>query len=214
MHDVPYIQNKNLGPEITACMTRVATEIRKIIPADTPCGLQILACGNKQAISIAKASDCQFIRSEGFVFSHVADEGFTDACAGDLMRYRRSIDAEDVLVFCDIKKKHSSHSISADVSLLETAKAAEFFLSDGIVITGSSTGCPTSPDDLNEVYQKIMGPILIGSGVTEANLGNYFERADAVIVGSHFKKGGDWSCKLSEDRVTGFMKKINKLRHM
>ena len=48
----------------------------------------------------------QFIRAEGFVFSHVADEGLMNACAGDLMRYRREIDAEDIMVFTDVKKKH------------------------------------------------------------------------------------------------------------
>ena len=52
------------------------------------------------------SSGLQFIRAEGFVFSHVADEGFMDACAGDLMRYRKSIDANDVAVYNDIKKKH------------------------------------------------------------------------------------------------------------
>lgn len=47
-----------------------------------------------------------FIRAEGFVFSHVADEGFTDANAGLILRYRSKIQADDVLVFTDIKKKH------------------------------------------------------------------------------------------------------------
>lgn len=47
-----------------------------------------------------------FIRAEGFVFSHVADEGLLDACAGRLLRYRRSIGAGHVMIFTDIKKKH------------------------------------------------------------------------------------------------------------
>lgn len=47
-----------------------------------------------------------FIRAEGFVFSHVADEGLLNACAGDLLRYRKQIGAEHVEIFTDIKKKH------------------------------------------------------------------------------------------------------------
>lgn len=47
-----------------------------------------------------------FIRAEGYVFSHIADEGFMDANAGLVLRYRKSIQAENVLVFTDIKKKH------------------------------------------------------------------------------------------------------------
>ena len=45
-------------------------------------------------------------------------------------------------VFADIKKKHSAHAITADVSLVETAQAAEFFLADGVIVTGTATGHP------------------------------------------------------------------------
>lgn len=48
------------------------------------------------------------MRAEGFVFGHVADEGFMQSCAAELLRYRRIIDAEHILVFTDIKKKHRS----------------------------------------------------------------------------------------------------------
>lgn len=137
MHDIPYVQEQLLGPEAVACMTRLALEVRNIIPTTVmPIGIQILACGNKQALAVAKACNLQYIRAEGFVFDHVADEGYTKACAGDLLRYRKLIDASDILVFTDLKKKHSAHSITQDVSLLETAKAAEFFLTDGVIITG------------------------------------------------------------------------------
>lgn len=59
-----------------------------------------------EAVAIAQACAFNFIRAEGFVFSHIADEGFTDANAGTLLRYRKNIGAEDILVFADIKKKH------------------------------------------------------------------------------------------------------------
>lgn len=67
---------------------------------------QVLAAGNTEALAIAKACSLNFIRAEGFVFSHIADEGFLDANAGHILRYRRHIEAEDVLIFTDIKKKH------------------------------------------------------------------------------------------------------------
>lgn len=139
MHDVPYIQNENIGPEVIASMTRISAEIKKILPKKTPCGIQVLASANCQALAIAKAANLQFIRAEGFVFSHIADEGFTDACAGHLLRYRKQIDADNILIFTDLKKKHSSHSITNDVSLLETVHAAEFFLTDGVILTGWNT---------------------------------------------------------------------------
>ena len=56
--------------------------------------------------SVAFLSGLDFMRAEGFVFSHVADEGLLNACAGDLLRYRRQIGAEHIQIFTDIKKKH------------------------------------------------------------------------------------------------------------
>ena len=83
-----------------------------------------------------------FVRVEGFVFAHVADEGLIESDAGALLRYRRAIGAEGVRVFADVKKKHSAHAITADVDLAETAHAAEFFLADGVIVTGAATGEP------------------------------------------------------------------------
>lgn len=40
------------------------------------------------------------------MYSHVADEGWMDACAGGLLRFRKQIGAEDINIFTDIKKKH------------------------------------------------------------------------------------------------------------
>jgi len=148
MHDVPYVKAP-AGPEIISAMTRICSDVKQCLPSKIPCGIQILAAANQEAVAVAQASRCDFIRCEGFVFGHVADEGYIDSCAGSLLRYRKSIAAEGIQIYCDIKKKHSAHSITADVSLAETAKAAEFFLADGLIVTGSSTGDPAKPADLN-----------------------------------------------------------------
>lgn len=42
----------------------------------------------------------------------------------------------------------SSHAVTADVSLAETARAAELFMSDGIIVTGTATGEPAEPQHL------------------------------------------------------------------
>ncbi|KAI8126243.1 hypothetical protein FF38_01152 [Lucilia cuprina] len=212
MHDIPYIQEHDLGPETVACMTRVSQEIRNIIPTSCmPIGIQILACGNKQALAVAKACNLQYIRAEGFVFDHVADEGYTKACAGSILRYRQQIDAKDILIFTDLKKKHSAHSITQDVTLLETAKAAEFFLTDGVIITGNATGEAAKPQDLLELKGKLQVPLLIGSGITKDNLKDYYHHIQAAIIGSHFKRQGLWYNEISESSVDQFMEQVKTL---
>lgn len=210
MHDTPYL-NKNVGPEITAGMTTVACAVRKELP-DIPCGLQILAGANKEALAAAHASGFDFIRAEGFVFAHVADEGIIESCAGELLRYRKQIGAENILIFTDIKKKHSSHSITSDVSISETAHAAEFFLSDGVIVTGAATGLEADLDEIREVKKSVGIPVLVGSGVTLENLKNYLESSDALIVGSYFKKGGIWTNPIDPSKVKNFMKKAKAIR--
>nr|XP_046202197.1 protein C19orf12 homolog isoform X1 [Oncorhynchus gorbuscha] len=90
-----------------------------------------------------------FIRAEGYVFSRVADEGLLNACVGVLLRYGKQIKAEHVQIFTDNKKKHSSHVLTSDVSIVETARATEFFPSlTGIIITGTATGVQADPVEL------------------------------------------------------------------
>jgi membrane complex biogenesis BtpA family protein len=196
-HDRPYLKGA-VGPEITAAMTAIAREVKREIAL--PLGIQVLAGANREAIAVAHASGADFIRAEGFVFAHVADEGVIESCAGDLLRYRRAIGAERVLVFTDIKKKHSAHAITADVSIVETAKAAEFFLADGVIVTGVSTGEPASPDEVRDVAESVRMPVLVGSGITPANLSR-FASAHGFIVGSSVKQGGVWSNPMDVEAV-------------
>ena len=140
------------------------------------------------------------MRVEGFVFAHVADEGLIESSAGDLLRYRRAIGADGVLVFADIKKKHSAHAITADVDIAETAKAAEFFSVDGVVVSGSATGSPADAEEVRAVSSAVSVPTLIGSGITPDNIGRY-PGADAFIVGSSVKSDGLWSGRLDLART-------------
>jgi len=208
MHDIPYIKG-GVGHEISTIMALIAHAIKH--ETRLPIGIQILAGANKEALAVAKASSIDFIRAEGFVFAHTADEGIIEAQAGDLLRYRKQIDANAVAIFTDIKKKHSSHSITQDVSLLDTAKAARFFLSDGVIVTGSHTGEAASIDELKALKEHLDFPILVGSGITKDNVATYLPICDAMIIGSYFKEQGYWENKLSYDRVANFMESVKKI---
>jgi membrane complex biogenesis BtpA family protein len=196
-HDRPYLKDA-AGPEIVASMAVIGQDVRRA--ASLPLGIQILAGANQAALAVAQACGASFIRVEGFVFAHVADEGLIESSAGKLLRYRKLIGADGIRVFADIKKKHSAHALTADVSLVETAKAAEFFLVDGVIVSGVATGEPTDAAEVRAVAVAVGVPVLVGSGVTSGNLRDY-DAADALIVGSDVKTGGVWSGRLDETRV-------------
>lgn len=205
-HDRPYLKS-SVGPEIGAAMAVVGSEVRR--GARLPLGIQVLAGANMWAVAIAHACGASFVRVEGFVFAHVADEGLIESTAGSLLRYRRAIGAENVRIFADIKKKHSAHAITADVDIVETAKAAEFFQADGVIVSGVSTGQPADAREVEAVSRAVSVPTLVGSGITPQNIADY-SSAGAFIVGSSVKQDGFWENPLDEKRVVAVVRAFQR----
>jgi uncharacterized protein len=203
MHDVPYLRG-GVGPEITAAMTALALAVKNA--CELPCGIQILAGANHEALAVAHAAGLEFIRVEGYAFAHVADEGIIESSAASLLRYRRAIGAEQVKVWADVKKKHSAHAITADVGVGETAAAVEFMRADGVIVSGVATGREASDADIADVRQHCHLPLYLGSGVSADNLAHYYPLADGFIVGSDFKTDGRWSEPVDPRRVERFMR--------
>jgi hypothetical protein len=210
MHDVPYLRRR-VGPEIVAAMTAAGEAVRAAV--DLPLGFQVLAGANRAAVAVAHAVGGRFVRAEGFVFAAVADEGLLDeADAGPLLRYRKAIGAEAVRVIADVKKKHSAHALTADVDLTETAKAAELFGADGVVVTGTATGAPTSPDEVAAVRAAVDVPVVVGSGVTPESAPELLAHADALIVGSWYKEGGHWASPPDPRRARELVRAVEAAR--
>jgi len=209
MHDVPY-QKNDVGHEISSLMAIIAYQIKK--ETGLPLGVQILAGANKVAMAVAFNSGADFIRAEGFVFGHLADEGYIDSNAAELLRYRKHIGADDIAVFTDIKKKHSSHALTQDLDITEIAHAAEFFLSDGLIVTGMHTGLSADLEEIESVKKATQLPVWVGSGITLENAEKYLQMADGLIVGSYFKKDNYWENEVDIEKVRKFMEEINRKR--
>jgi membrane complex biogenesis BtpA family protein len=210
MHDRPYVNGPH-EPQITASMAAIACRVRDA--TDRPMGIQILSRGEREALAVALAAGCQFIRCENFVYAHVADEGILpDAAAGPLLRYRRYIGASHIKIFCDVKKKHASHALTSDITLADAVHSAEFFGADGVIVTGAFTGSPTNPGDVASARGATGLPVLVGSGVDPTQLGTLFQHADGLIVGSYIKEGGLWSNPIDAERSRLLVKAAHTAR--
>lgn len=203
MHDVPYLKGE-VGPEIVAAITVIGAEVKS--ERGLPVGLQILAGANIEAMAVAHAAGLDFIRAEGFAYAHIADEGLIQASAAKLLRYRKMIGAERVQVWADVKKKHSAHAITADVSLGQTAETVEFMGADCVIVTGSVTGEAPKVADVQEAKQHCHLPVFLGSGISESNIEQFYNEADGFIIGSAFKVDGLWSNTIDPARVSSFMR--------
>ena len=209
MHDVPYLRG-SVGPEVVAALAVVGRAVKS--ESKLPVGVQILAGANLEAIAVAHAAGLDYVRVEAYAFAHVADEGIIESSAAELLRFRRKIGADNVRVWADVKKKHAAHSITADVSLGETAAAVEFMLGDAVIVTGSTTGEPPRAADVREAKSHCRIPVLLGSGVTVENVSEFYDTADGFIVGSYFKESGLWSNTVESARVERVVDAVQRLR--
>jgi membrane complex biogenesis BtpA family protein len=193
MGDVPYLRGR-VEPETVAA---VAVATAAVVARGKPVGVQILAAANREALGAAVAAGASFVRVEAFAWAHVADEGWIDASAGPLLRARAALGV-DVAVWADVQKKHAAHAVTADVSLADLARGTAFCGADALVVTGAHTGSATAPADVAAAREAGL-PVVVGSGVTPDNVGSL--GADALIVGSWLKVGGDWRNPVDPVRV-------------
>lgn len=201
-HDLPYIKPP-LDPKGVALMLRIAKEIRKRFKG--PVGLQMLEAANQTALYIAYEAGLDFLRVEGFVFAHIGGAGLIEGCAGHLLRLRRELGCEHIRIFGDVKKKHCSHALTGDLDIVDVVKQSEFFLVDGVIVTGPRTG--ESPDhrELRRVKKAAHVPVVIGSGMTPENIASYLPLADGFIVGSTLREGGEFLGRLDPGRLEKFV---------
>ena len=205
MHDTPYLRG-SAGPEIVAAMAVIGHAVKTV--SRLPAGIQILAGANIEAMAVAHAAGLDFIRAEAYAFAHVADEGVIQSSAAALLRYRKMIGAERVQVWADVKKKHSSHAITADIGLGATAEAVEFMRADAVIVTGSVTGEAPRIADVNEAKAHCRAPVLLGSGIDADNIADFYRAADGFIIGSYFKVDGRWANPVDAERVSRLMTQV------
>ncbi len=208
-HDLPYIKPPLPAPAV-ALMTRVAREIRQRF--NGPIGLQLLEAANETALVVAQQADLDFLRVEGYVFAHVGGAGLIEGCAGKVLRLRKQLGCEHIKVFGDVKKKHCSHALTGDLDILDEVKQAEFFLVDGVIVTGARTTEPPALPELRRVKRHAHVPVLIGSGMTPDNIKSYYPCADGFIVGSTFREEGRFLGRLDPKRLAAFMRAFRPLR--
>src|SRR6266481_4165257 len=208
-HDLPYIK-----PPLPARALKVMKQVARAVRSrfEGPIGIQMLEAANETALEIACETGLDFLRVEGYVFAHVGGAGLIEGCAGKLLRRRKESGCEHIKIFGDVKKKHCSHALTGDLDILDEIKQAEFFLVDGVIVTGARTTEPPTVTELRRVKKHARVPVLIGSGLTAQNLKTYFPIADGFIVGSTFREGGEFLGALERKRLDGFMKVFRSLR--
>ena len=197
--DIPFRRPENIGPETVAALTAACLEVRAAV--DTPIGIVCVANAAIPSLAVAKAVGARWIRVNQWVNAYVANEGFLNGPAPEAMRYRAAIGATDVRIFADVHVKFGAHAITADRTIREQATDAEWFDADVLVASGTRTGSPTEPREVEEIKSGTNLPVIVGSGLAPEQVAGLFAVADGAIVGQWLKRDGVWWNPVDPARV-------------
>jgi membrane complex biogenesis BtpA family protein len=197
--DRPY--SLRAGFEGVAVMTRVVADLA---PSDRPFGVDFLWDG-RAALAVAAATGAAFIR-EVVTGAYESDMGVWAPDAGELLRYRRALDAQEVAVFMNVTPEFASTIGSRSAGQLARS-AAVSSLADAILVSGPMAGVEPDPAKLREAKAAVgnLAPVLANTGAKAANVALFLEMADGVIVGSDLKAGGGTWNPVDAERVKRFL---------
>lgn len=182
--DRPFFKHR-VPPETVSAMTRVIVEIMSEVNIAT--GVNVLRNDASAALAIAAAGGARFIRVNVHTGAMVTDQGIIEGEAATTLRLRARL-APDAAIFADHLVKHARPL--AEVDPMQSARDLRHRgLADALVITGAETGAPADVAMLERLRLAVDAPLIVGSGVTEANATAY-RSADALIVGTSIKTDG------------------------
>ncbi len=209
MWDLPYYVGSDVKPE---AMTAQAVAARAIVEmSPVPVGINVVHNGGLVTLSIAVAAGARFIRVCILTGARLWDTGTLDqGCAADLLRKRKELGAEEIKLLCDVDKKHSVPFPGLD---LEThIEWTEFYRADALIVSGRMTGEAPPVAKVRRAKELATRPLLMGSGTTSENIGDFLQYADGAIVGSSLKLDGVAENLVDVERVRRYMEAVKGSR--
>jgi uncharacterized protein len=197
--DRPY--SLDAGYAGVAALTRVVTELA---PRHMPFGVDFL-WDPEAALSVAAVTGAAFMR-EVVTGVYESDMGVWAPDAGRLLRRRRELYAQDVLVFMNVTPEFASPIGRRSVG--EVARSAVVSsLADAILVSGPMAGSEPDTESVVAAKQAVGAdvPVLVNTGTKSTNIERFLEVADGAIVGSDLKDGGETWASVSTERVKAFL---------
>ena len=170
---------------------------------DVPVGVNVLRSDGPGAMAVAAATGASFVRVNVHTGARLTDQGVIEGRAHETLRLRDRLDADKVRVLADIDVKHSASL--AERPLAEVAReTVERGGADGLVVSGPATGKSVNRGRLERiatVADETGVPLVVGSGVTPGTVTELLTVADACIVGTALKRGGETTAPVDHERV-------------
>lgn len=203
--DRPYVLKA--GIEQICAMTRVVTELA---PEGIPFGTDFL-WDPLAALAIAHATGASFIR-EVITGLYESDMGMWSPNAGEVLRFRKNIGAENVRVFFNIVPEFAS-TLGTRTYAQRAKSVLVSSLPDVILVSGGMAGQEPNMAVLEEVKQAVGDtPVFLNTGAKSETIASYLKVVDGVIVGSDLKLDGHTWNPVDPQRVERFIENVEKAR--
>lgn len=190
------------APETLAMMGALGRLLRAEHPS-IQLGIIVQAHDPAAALAVAHAAGAGFVRMKVFVGGVMAADGPRDALGPKARAYRHHLRRDDLGILADVHDRTSYPR--AAVPHEEAALWAQQYGADGLILTGYNYE-DTLERTLKAREAGVARPILIGGGVTDANVVMSFAHADGVIVSrSLMKKESAGPVRWDRDACRRFM---------
>jgi len=200
--DVPFTKHA-VAPETIAAMAAAGCAVRAAVKL--PIGFNVLRNDARAALALCAACGGDFIRVNVHTGAMLTDQGLIEGDAYGTLRTKAHV-APRAQIFADV---HVKHAVPLGDWTIEDSAAdtVERGLADALIVSGSGTGKAADLGDVERVRKACPeSRILLGSGVTLANVKSFLRVADGVIVGSSLKKHGVLANTVDAKRVAALVK--------
>jgi uncharacterized protein len=205
---LPYLTKTE--PITAAAMARVVGELRSDL--GIPFGINVLWDG-RASLDVAVATGASFVR-EVFSGVYASDFGLWDTNVGALARHRRAIDGQHVRMLFNILPEAARYLGGRDLASI--ARSTVFNAApDGVCVSGLTAGAEVDIDALRTVRAAAgETPVVVNTGVTDANVAELLGIGDAAIVGTFLKRDGRFENAADPARIKVLMEAAHPAREV
>lgn len=203
---LPYLTE--VKTETVASMARIIGELMPEIRVSY--GVDVLWDPYK-VFDLAVAVDAKFVR-EIFTGVYSSDFGLWNTNYGEVVRHRERIGAMGVKALFNIVPEAAKYV--GDRDIVAIAKSTVFNCRpEALCVSGLTAGSPADTQVLDRVKKAVPDTVVfVNTGVRLENVGEQLRIADGAVVGTTFKRDGEFFNEVDQARVEAFMAKVRALR--
>jgi hypothetical protein len=162
----------------------------------------------KASVAIAKVCNASFIRCTALIGVTISQFGIVEANPYDFMKYRHSIDAENIKLVAEIQGMHFSW-FGGERPIAEIARSASTVGAHAVEIAHADEA--TNNRLVREVKTAHPNlPVILGGFTNQENAAARLADADGAFVGTCLEKG-KWGSEIDIDKVRSYVEIVRKL---